>query len=277
MQQQKQPLDAFHELKQCTYFARLPDNKIDELTTLLVRRAYEVEGGKPHHVMEAGDEYNRSIFFLISGAVSITSKDKTGRIFRYVEKVSSPATFGEVAFFSDDRKRTATVTAIESSVAYELRPEVWDRFKEVHPAGVDALFKGMANTLARNDKQLRTLMFIPSTLQPPDTLIRVFSSMWFLLLNGVFISIWVGKNGGLHKQPEENAFFDPYPFNFLALLLGIEALIVSTLILNRQTRAAKQADQEDVAHVSVSDATKQNTDKILQRLDEVEERLKKNP
>jgi uncharacterized membrane protein len=251
-------------------FKSLSEDKIADIAKTLIRHEYL----KDQNIMKAGKTDNNSIYFLTSGSVAIDSKDKTGKHFRYVE-TSAPIIFGEVAFFSDDHKRTATVTALGNCVAYELRPEpeYWGAFKKVYPEGVEMLCKQMANTLARNDKQLRTLMFIPSTAQAPDIVIRIFSSMLFLLANAGFITYWIVKNGGLKNQPEGNTFFDPYPFNFLALLMGIEALIVSTLILNRQALAAQEDEKEDIAHVSVGDVTKQNTEQILSQLQEISQKL----
>jgi uncharacterized membrane protein len=268
-QEQRIASDQIAELRIYDCFKPLTDEKIEEIARTLIRYDYV----KDQNIMEAGDEHNRSIYFLVSGSVSITSKDKTGKPFRYAEKVQAPLIFGEVAFFSNNQKRTATVTAMGNSVAYELTYLDWGEFKRVYPDGIEILCKQMANTLARNDEQLRKMMFTPTKLQPPDIIIRIFSSMWFLGGNAIFILVWVIFIGKISLGGDKTV--DQYPYNMLGLLLGIEALIISTLILNRQTDAARIDKQEELAHKSVENMTNENTEKILKHVQEIVDKLPK--
>lgn len=258
-------MDAREDLRACRYFSELTDEALDSLAAVLDKRIID-----PHinngTIIKAFDKNDRSIYFLTSGAVNIVSQDKLGKSVHYGVQVTAPAIFGEVAFFSKDGQRTATVQALESCDVYVLRPERLDDFVAAFPGGLELFCRHMADTIARSDRILRSRLAAPPKLDPPDAFIRAISNVGFLMVNAVFIGIWCWYNV-THDS------VDAFPFNFLAFLLSIEGLVITTFVLNRQTRAAHNAEALDMIHNEVTDLTKANTESLLREFAELRAEL----
>jgi uncharacterized membrane protein len=72
-----------------------------------------------------------------------------------------------------------------------------------------------------------------------DTITRFAGSMVFLYVHVVWFGLWIAINTG--HIPGANPF-DPYPFNFLTMVVSLEAIFLSTLVMISQNRAEAQSD-----------------------------------
>jgi len=73
-----------------------------------------------------------------------------------------------------------------------------------------------------------------------------FGSLWFIAAHAVIFAVWILLNvGGLPGV----ATFDPYPFPFLGLVVGIEFIFLTTFVLMNQNLQSKR--QEHWGHLTL--------------------------
>src|SRR3954453_17612120 len=89
---------------------------------------------------------------------------------------------------------------------------------------------------------------------------RFAGSVPFLAANVVWFSIWVALNTGLIPGVRP---FDPYPFNFLCLLVAWEAIFLTTFVLMTQARQDRHADQWAHLDLQLSLLAEQESTKML--------------
>lgn len=73
-----------------------------------------------------------------------------------------------------------------------------------------------------------------------DSITAFSGSMAFLYAHIVWFGLWVAINCGYVRgiQP-----FDKYPFNFLTMVVSLEAIFLSTLVMISQNRSSAQSDE----------------------------------
>jgi uncharacterized membrane protein len=79
-----------------------------------------------------------------------------------------------------------------------------------------------------------------------DAITNVAGSSRFVLLHVVLFAVWIGVNAGWLPLV---ARFDPYPFNFLTLVVSLEAIFLSIFVLMSQNRMSRMADRR--AHLDL--------------------------
>jgi uncharacterized membrane protein len=79
-----------------------------------------------------------------------------------------------------------------------------------------------------------------------DAVTWVAGSAGFVAAHVIAFALWIGINVGLVTGVEP---FDPYPFNFLTLVVSLEAIFLSIFVLMSQNRAARLADRR--AHLDL--------------------------
>jgi uncharacterized membrane protein len=79
-----------------------------------------------------------------------------------------------------------------------------------------------------------------------DWIARFFGSLWFITAHVVFLAVWIVLNiQVLHDIPA----FDPYPFPFLGLVVGIEFIFLTTFVLMNQNLQSRR--QEHWGHLTL--------------------------
>lgn len=83
----------------------------------------------------------------------------------------------------------------------------------------------------------------------------------------VFVGLWIGANllmrsAGLHA-------FDPPPFFWLQGLVGLGALLTAAVVLIRQNRLGKLAEQRDHLDLKVMLLTEQKAAKLIDMIEEL--------
>jgi uncharacterized membrane protein len=89
----------------------------------------------------------------------------------------------------------------------------------------------------------------------------------FLAFILIFVALWVLVNVVLRKFGI--AGFDPAPFFWLQGIVGLGALLTATVVLTKQNRLAKLAEQRAHLDLKVTLLTEQKTAKLIHLLEEL--------
>jgi uncharacterized membrane protein len=96
-----------------------------------------------------------------------------------------------------------------------------------------------------------------------DAVTRFVGSIKFVVAHVIWFSGWLlintGRVGGVRP-------FDPYPFNFLGLMVGLEAIFLSTFVLMSQNRQRRHTEHWDHLELQISLLSEQEMTKMLQML-----------
>jgi uncharacterized membrane protein len=98
--------------------------------------------------------------------------------------------------------------------------------------------KKNVETIARMEQQLvgrRT-----QTDRICDSIARFFGKLRFIVAHAIIIAIWLILNSGLIPQLRP---FDPYPFPFLALIVGVEFICLTAFVLMNQNLQSRREEQ----------------------------------
>jgi uncharacterized membrane protein len=96
-----------------------------------------------------------------------------------------------------------------------------------------------------------------------DTIARHAGRLWFISAHAIWFGGWILLNTGL--VPGIRAF-DPYPYQFLTLVVSLEAIFLSLFILMSQNRGNKQADSRSHLDLQINLLAEQESTKMLQML-----------
>ncbi len=222
---------------------------------------------------EPGD----SLYFILEGRVRFTFRHNTGMPNSF-EEIGPGQCFGEVAVFSLFNERTATAEVTESLYAYELKREDLRQCIQAHPEVALALLAAMAERLQRSGKQLqqapprKVSELVEQSLTPRDRLARWFAqtagSSAFIAFHAMIVVLWIAGNslGG------ESAF-DPFPFGFLGLIFGVEALILSCFVLMNQHREDKADAKRDAEEYRINVIAGMEVSHLHERLDDLQREI----
>jgi uncharacterized membrane protein len=90
-----------------------------------------------------------------------------------------------------------------------------------------------------------------------------FGTVGFLLINLVLFMIWILLNSGAIASIH---IVDPYPFNFLTMIVSLEAIILSIIVLMSQNRDAKISDIRSEVDTHIDIVSEEEVTKILELL-----------
>ena len=99
---------------------------------------------------------------------------------------------------------------------------------------------------------------------------RFAGSIPFVVANIVGLVAWMIVNSGLIPGVGS---LDPFPFSFLALVIGAEAIFLSTFVLMAQKRQAHEVDHWAHLNLQIGLLGEQETTKVLQMLKSICDRL----
>ena len=103
-----------------------------------------------------------------------------------------------------------------------------------------------------------------------DAISRFAGSPGFILFHVFWFGLWVLVN--LRVLPLVTTF-DPFPFNFLTLVVSLEAIFLSLLVLMAQNRMTKEADKRAHLDLQINILAEQQNTLILGLLQKICERL----
>ena len=99
---------------------------------------------------------------------------------------------------------------------------------------------------------------------------RFFGSLFFIAAHIFFLTIWIIINtGGIARV----APFDPYPFSFLSLMIGVEFILLTTFVLLNQKYQIRREEQWSHLHLQLSMLTEQEVTTNVQMLRAISQKL----
>ena len=102
-----------------------------------------------------------------------------------------------------------------------------------------------------------------------DRITELSGDMRFVYIHVLFFAFWILINlpfGG-HKP------IDPFPFNFLTMVVSLEAIFLSTFVLISQNRMAAQADRRAELDLHIGLLTEHEITRIITMLDAIQDKL----
>lgn len=104
-----------------------------------------------------------------------------------------------------------------------------------------------------------------------EAVARFFGSLHFVTAHLGFIAAWVAWNAGAVPGLRP---FDPYPFGFLSLVVGVEFILLTTFVLMNQNRQMARTEQWAHLDLQLSLLAEQEGTKNMQLLQMICERLR---
>ncbi len=96
--------------------------------------------------------------------------------------------------------------------------------------------------------------------------------MWFVWVHVAWFTFWILLNSGLIGKP-----FDTFPFNFLTLVVSLEAIFLSTFILISENRQSRIDERRSSLDLQINLLTEQENTKMLQLLKQICRKLDIDP
>ena len=233
-------------LAEVSLFQLLDDQERATLAEILDVRDYET-GDTIFSFGDAGD----SLFVVRSGSVQVFVENTEGEKIILGENLPGDL-FGEISLL-DGGSRTATAVATEKSECLVLnRADLLELITQ-HPHAAMDLLTVMGRRLRATDELLRTHVTRNVNEEEEERLtfgqriadrVASFGGSWtFIILFGVFMTVWVGINTWiLVSHP-----FDPYPYILLNLFLSMLAALQAPVIMMSQNRqSAKDRLKSDM-------------------------------
>ena len=99
-----------------------------------------------------------------------------------------------------------------------------------------------------------------------DRAVAIVGSGWVALFHLLWFLGWILVNTGRVPGVEP---FDPYPFNFLTMIVSLEAIFITLAVLNNQNRMTHQADKRAHLDLQVNLLAEQESTATLRLLQRV--------
>jgi CRP/FNR family transcriptional regulator, cyclic AMP receptor protein len=191
-------------------------------------------------VFNYGDP-GHAMFIVRSGEVEIYVKNDQGE--KIVLETSQPGDlFGEVALL-DGGARTAWVVALSDVELLRLdREHFEDYVRQCTPAALN-LLSVAARRLRRSDEVIRRTVTrnVNDVAAEQGTILTRLAdavpsftgSIASLAFHAVFLGGWIAINLSLIRNFKS---FDPYPFEFLSVIVSLEAIFLTLFVLTSQNR-----------------------------------------
>jgi uncharacterized membrane protein len=191
-------------------------------------------------VFNYGDP-GHALYIVRSGEVEIYVKNDQGE--KIVLETSQPGDiFGEVALL-DGGTRTAWVAALGDVELLRLDREHFEAYvRQYTPAALN-LLSVAARRLRRSDEVIRRTVTrnVNDVAAEQETLLtRVADavpsftgSIASLAFHALFLGGWIAINLSLIRSLKA---FDPYPFEFLSVIVSLEAIFLTLFVLTSQNR-----------------------------------------
>jgi uncharacterized membrane protein len=100
-----------------------------------------------------------------------------------------------------------------------------------------------------------------------DAVTSAAGSAAFIIAHAGFFTVWITLN------LTGKATFDPYPFNFLVLMVSLEAIFLTSIVLMTQNRMTRQADKRAHLDLQVNLLAEQELTTMLKLLTAIGQRL----
>jgi len=198
--------------------------------------------GDPGHAM----------YILRSGEVEIYVRNDQGE--KIVLETTKPGDiFGEIALL-DGGPRTAWAEALGDVEVLRLDREHFEAYvRQCTPAALN-LLSVAARRLRRSDEVIRRTVTrnVNDVAAEQGTILTRLAdavpaftgSIGFLALQALFLGGWIAVNLGILRSAKP---FDPFPFEFLSVLVSLESIFLTLFVLTSQNRqSARDRIRSDI-------------------------------
>ena len=101
-----------------------------------------------------------------------------------------------------------------------------------------------------------------------DTIAGFCGRMTFVWVHIVWFGVWIPINTLPHFK-----HFDPFPFQFLTLVVSLEAIFLTTFVMISQNRQGKVADRRNHLDLQINLLAEQENSKMLSMLEAIMQHL----
>ncbi len=265
-------MDEITALKQVPLFSGMDEDEIAAIRSIMDTDHY-APGEIIIHEGERGDNF----YVVVEGYVQFSIQLADGREM-VVDEVGPGGFFGELSMLTGE-PRSARVQTIDAVTTLALDRTVFLTFLEAHPHTAIDVLTVLGRRLHRTDSLLRQSVSrnvnevaeerLTFGQRVAEIVAGLGGSIPFFLLHAFWFIVWI-----LWNQPWfPGRDFDARPHDMLALIVGLEATLLSICVLasqNRQDvreRVAREIDHE------VNRKAEIEIGLILRRLDDMERTL----
>jgi CRP/FNR family transcriptional regulator, cyclic AMP receptor protein len=225
------------------------------------------------NIFNYGDP-GHALYIVRSGEVEIFVKNDQGE--KIVLETSKPGDiFGEISLL-DNGPRTAWVSAISDVEVLRLdREHFEDYVRQYTPAALN-LLSVAARRLRKSDEVIRRTVArnVNDVAEEQGTVLTRIAdavptftgSVLSLILHITFFAVWIILNVILVSSMKA---FDPYPFEFLSVMVSLEAIFLTLFVLTSQNRQRSR----DRIRADIEFETSMNTEMKIAYLHEKIDRL----
>jgi CRP/FNR family cyclic AMP-dependent transcriptional regulator len=191
-------------------------------------------------IFNFGDPGN-ALFIIRSGEVEIFLRNDEGE--KIILETSQPGdVFGEVAML-DNGPRTAWVAAVSDVEVFRLdRAHFVDYIRQYPPAALH-LLSVAARRLRKTDEVIRHTVTrnVNEVADEQGTVLTriadavpaLTGSLPSMLFHALFFASWIIINLSIVRSLK---VFDPYPFEFMSVIVSLEAIFLTLFVLTSQNR-----------------------------------------
>ena len=131
------------------------------------------------------------------------------------------------------------------------------RSPNLQQRNIDAIARVESAGLGERSAGERVARFVIRRLGPPPS----------VCVHIAFFALWIGWNAAARDRVVVP--FDPYPFNLLALVASVEAIVLGLLILSSQNRLQHEADRRAHLNLQINMMAELEGTKVLTMLDKL--------
>ncbi len=192
------------------------------------------------NVFQFGDPGN-AMYIVRSGEVEIFVKNDQGE--KIVLETSRPGDiFGEISLL-DGGSRTAWVVALSEAEVLRLDREHFEDYVRQYPPAALNLLSVAARRLRKSDEMIRRTVTRNANdvaeeqgtvlTRVADAVPSFTGSIGSLAFHALFLGGWIAMNLSVIGHLKA---FDPYPFEFLSVIVSLEAIFLTLFVLTSQNR-----------------------------------------
>jgi CRP/FNR family cyclic AMP-dependent transcriptional regulator len=227
-------------------------------------------------IFSAGDR-GGTMYVVQSGKVEIFIKDSNGDHVT-LSHINANELFGELSLL-DSAPRSAYAKAMENTSVFIIDQNDLKILVESHPHAALDMMAMLGQRIREADYLVGTRVVSrnPNDVQEQhltfsqklaDRLAAVAGDMRFVYFSVVWFTVWIVWNTGQIPGLEP---FDPYPFNFLTMVVSLEAIFLATFVLVSQNRQAEREKVRNDIEYEVNIKAELEIRDLHNRLDEIQE------
>jgi len=139
-----------------------------------------------------------------------------------------------------------------------------------HPKSVEELTAQNVKSIAELEQAAQSQQTRADRVA--DRITRFCGSIPFVWVHVVWFGGWIVANTMLPMKP-----LDPFPFNFLTLIVSLEAIFLSTFIMISENRPGRVNERRSHLDLQINLLSEQENTKMLQLLKGIAEKLGVDP